>query len=226
MRKLIIVGGNKGIGKAIVDGLKGTYEIVNICRSLHNLDPEIANYSVDILKDELPDVAGEIHGLVYCPGSIRLKPIQRLTLDDFREDLELNVIGAIKAIQKYLKPLRKGNGSVVVFSTVASQVGMPFHASIATSKSALEGLAKSLAAEFATKIRFNVIAPTLTATTLTEQLLNSEEKKNRAELRHPLKQILSPEDVGALANYLLSEKSKAISGQVFPIDAGIVSIKL
>lgn len=226
MRKFVIVGGNKGIGKAIVNMLKEEHEVINICRSQDHLDPDIQHITADILKDELPDIEGEIHGLVYCPGSIQLKPIQRLSLDDFRRDFEIHVLGAVKTIQKYLKALRKGNGSVLLFSTVASQMGMPFHASIATSKSAIEGLAKSLAAEFATKIRFNVIAPTLTNTSLTEKLLNSEEKKNRAELRHPLKQILSPEDVGALANYLLSETSKAISGQIFPIDAGIVSIKL
>jgi NAD(P)-dependent dehydrogenase (short-subunit alcohol dehydrogenase family) len=136
------------------------------------------------------------------------------------------VISAVKVIQKYVKLLKTNNGSVVLFSTVATKMGMPFHSSVAASKSAVEGLAKSLAAEYAASIRFNVIAPTVTDTTLAARLLRNDKQKEVMKDRHPLKTYLEGSDVASLASYLLSNKSKAISGQVFPIDAGIVSLKL
>jgi NAD(P)-dependent dehydrogenase (short-subunit alcohol dehydrogenase family) len=226
MKTILVVGGSKGIGNAIINQLKDTHKVINFSRSEAESHPNITNYSVDITKDELPDLNEDIHGLVYCPGSINLKPVNRLSLDDFRNDFEINVIGAVKVIQKYINQLKNNDASVVLFSTVATKLGMPFHASVAASKSAVEGLAKSLAGEFATKVRFNCIAPTVTDTTLAEKLLRNEKQKENMENRHPLKKYLKADEVANLAHYLLSDKSSAISGQVFPIDAGIVSLKL
>jgi NAD(P)-dependent dehydrogenase (short-subunit alcohol dehydrogenase family) len=225
MKTILIVGGSKGIGKALVDELKETHKIINFSRNEIESHENITDYSLDVLNDELPEI-DEIDGLVYCPGSINLKPIGRLKLDDFRADFEINVISAVKVIQKYVNVLKSNNGSVVLFSTVATKMGMPFHASVAASKSAVEGLAKSLAAEYATSIRFNVIAPTVTDTPLAARLLRNDKQKEVMKDRHPLKTYLEGSDVASLASYLLSDKSKAISGQVFPIDAGIVSLKL
>jgi|TARA_B110000014_G_C20105358_1_gene581117 NAD(P)-dependent dehydrogenase (short-subunit alcohol dehydrogenase family) len=225
MKTILIVGGSKGIGKALVDDLKDTHKIINFSRNEIEQHENITHHSLDVLNDELPEI-DEIDGLVYCPGSINLKPIGRLKLDDFREDFEINVISAVKVIQKYVKLLKTNNGSVVLFSTVATKMGMPFHSSVAASKSAVEGLAKSLAAEYAASIRFNVIAPTVTDTTLAARLLRNDKQKEVMKDRHPLKTYLEGSDVASLASYLLSNKSKAISGQVFPIDAGIVSLKL
>jgi 3-oxoacyl-[acyl-carrier protein] reductase len=144
----------------------------------------------------------------------------------FKTVFSINVLGAIKVIKKYEKALINNSGSVVLFSTVATQLGMPFHASIAASKAAVEGLAKSLAAEYATKIRFNVIAPTVTNTPLAASLLRNDKQKETMKERHPLKKYLEASEVASLAKYLLSDKSKSMSGQVFPMDAGIVSLKL
>ena len=225
MKTILIIGGSKGIGKALVDVLKDTHKIINISRNEIEAHENITHYSLDILKDELPDLE-TINGLVYCPGSINLKPIGRLKLDDFREDFEINVVSAVKIIQKYINPLKNNNGSVVLFSTVATKIGMPFHASVSASKSAVEGVVKSLAAEFATKIRFNCIAPTVTDTTLAERLLRNDKQRDGMKQRHPLQKILEPKEVASLAAYLLSDVASSISGQVFPIDAGIVSLKL
>jgi NAD(P)-dependent dehydrogenase (short-subunit alcohol dehydrogenase family) len=172
-------------------------------------------------------ILNTIDGIVYCPGSINLKPFSRLKLDDFKQDFKINVLSAVKVIQFYLKNLLANNSaSVVLFSTVASKMGMPYHASIAASKSAVEGLTMSLAAEYATKIRFNAVAPTVTNTTLAEKLLRNDKMIESIKDRHPYKNFLQPEEVAHLAEYLLSEKSTAISGQVFPIDSGIVTVKL
>lgn len=225
MKTILIIGGSKGVGKAIVDSLKDTHKIINFSRSEPENHPNITHHSIDVLEDELPDLEN-LNGLVYCPGSINLKPIGRLKLDDFRADFEINVVSAVKVIQKYINLLKNNNGSVVLFSTVATQLGMPFHASVSASKSAVEGLAKSLAGEFATKVRFNCIAPTVTDTTLAEKLLRNDKQRENMEQRHPLKKFLKAEEVASLATYLLLDKASAISGQVFPIDAGIVSLKL
>ncbi len=162
MRTTVIIGGSKGIGKAIVAGMVEDSNVIVISRTASPNDhPNITHYTCDILMDELPDI-DQVDSLVYCPGSINLKPISRLTLDDFRSDFEINVIGAIKSIQRYLPQLKKGNSpSILLFSTVASKLGMPFHASVATSKSGIEGLVKSLGAELAPTIRVNAIAPTV-----------------------------------------------------------------
>lgn len=225
MKKLVIIGGSKGIGQAIITLLKDTYSIINISRTTIETTNNIIHHTVNILEDDLPEIDA-IDALVYCPGSINLKALSRLDLDDFQNDFNINVLGAIKTIKHYEKALIQGQGSVVLFSSVATQMGMPFHASIATSKAALEGLTKSLAAEYATKIRFNIIAPTITDTPLASRLLRNDKQRETMSERHPLKSILDPKEVAALTKYLLSSDAKSISGQTFPIDAGITSLKL
>jgi 3-oxoacyl-[acyl-carrier protein] reductase len=227
MRKIVIVGGSKGIGQAIVSSLVEDNVVINISRSAP-LQPHanLTHYNCDILTDDLPEIEA-VDTLIYCPGSINLKPISRLKLDDFREDFEINVIGAVKTVQKYLPKLKNGNSpSVLLFSTVAAKLGMPYHASIAASKSAIEGLAKSLGAELAPNIRVNVIAPTVTETDLAAKLLRNEKMVENITDRHPLKKFLKPNEVADLATFLISEKANSISGQVYELDCGIVSFKI
>jgi len=226
MKKIIIIGGSKGIGKAITESLLSKHQIVNISRT----SPEIQHSNLthlycDVLSDELPQIE-EADGLIYCPGSINLKPFNRLSVDDFRTDFEINVIGAVKCIQAYTKALAKSeSASVVLFSTVATKLGMPFHASVATAKSAVEGLTKSVAADLAPKIRVNAIAPTITNTELAAKFLRNERMIESTIQRHPLKKYLEPSEVAAMAEYLISDVSKS-SGQIFNLDCGIVSLKL
>ena len=169
-----------------------------------------------------------IDSLIYAPGSINLKPINRLTEDDFRSDFEINVIGAVKIIKKILPNLKKADhASVVLFSTVAAKLGMPFHASVAASKSAVEGLTKTLAAELSSqKIRVNAIAPSLTDTSLAAQLLSTPEKREAAAKRHPLQEIGSPQEMAEMAAFLISDNARWITGQIIGIDGGMGSIKI
>jgi 3-oxoacyl-[acyl-carrier protein] reductase len=227
MRKIIIVGGSKGIGQAIVNSLVDENLVINISRSAP-LQPHanLTHYNCDILTDDLPEIEA-VDTLIYCPGSINLKPISRLKLDDFREDFEINVIGAIKFIQKYLPKLKHGVGpSILLFSTVAAKLGMPYHASVAAAKSAVEGLAKSLGAELAPVIRVNAIAPTVTETDLAAKILRNEKMIENITERHPLKKFLKPNEVADLATFLISEKANSISGQIYELDCGIVSFKI
>ena len=227
MRTIVIIGGSKGIGNAILHNSLENYKVVNISRTPpETTHDNLTHYTCDILADELPDLDA-VDSLVYCPGSINLKPVSRLSLDDFREDFEINVLGAVKSVQKYLPQLKKGeNPSILLFSTVASKLGMPFHASVATSKSGIEGLVKSLGAELAPTIRVNAIAPTVTNTDLASKLLRNERMIENITERHPLKRFLNPEEVAATAEFLLSDKAASFSGQIFEMDCGIVSFKI
>lgn len=227
MKKIVIIGGSRGIGNAIANVLADENEIVIISRNQpEQSHPNSTHYSCDILTDELP-IIDSIDSLIYCPGSINLKPISRLKLEEFREDFEINVIGAVKAIQHFLPSLKKGkNPSILLFSTVAAKLGMPFHASVAAAKSAVEGLTKSLGAELAPTIRVNAIAPTVTDTDLASKLLRNEKMIENITERHPLKKFLQPTEVADLASFLISEKAASISGQIFELDCGIVSFKI
>ena len=227
MKNIVIIGGSKGIGSAILLQQLETNKVYNISRNAPEIThPNLKHFSVDVLKDALPEIEN-IDTLIYCPGSINLKPIGSLSIDDFRKDFEINVIGAVKTIQKYLPTLKKGNNpSIVLFSTVAAKLGMPFHASIATAKAGVEGLVKSLGAELASVIRINAIAPTITETSLAAGILRNDRMKENMVERHPMKGYLKPEEVANMANFLISENAKSISGQVFEMDYGIVSFKI
>mgnify|MGYP001457652156 FL=1 len=226
MRHILIIGGTKGIGKAIIDLLIEENKITCMSRNVSDYNHENYNHiQLDATLDDFPDLE-KIDSLVYCPGSINLKPISTLSIEDFRNDFELNVIGAVKSIKKYLPLLKKGeNPSILLFSTVATKLGMPYHASVSASKSAIDGIVKTLGAELAPKIRINAIAPTITNTELASKILRNEKVLENMIERHPLKKILSADEVAKMAKFLISEDGSSISGQIINMDAGIVSFK-
>ena len=193
MNKIIIVGGSRGIGKEIINDLVNDNIIINLSRNKPELThTNLTHYNVDVLNSDLPDFE-DVTSIIYCPGRINLKPIIRISLDEFREDFEINVIGAVKVIQKYLPILKKSNNaSILLFSTVATKLGMPYHSTVAASKSAIDGLVKTLGAELAPKIRVNAIAPTITKTDLASKFLRNEKVIENMIERHPLKKILMP----------------------------------
>lgn len=231
MSNILIVGAGKGIGletaRLLVDE--------NLLTISRNVTPELTSletafFELDVAKDDLNQISllDELHGLVFCLGSINLRPFNRLSENDFLADFNQNFMGAIRIVQKCLPALKKSkSASIVLFSTVAVKLGMPFHTSIAASKGAIEGFAKSLAAELATaNIRVNVIAPSLSDTSLAAQLLSTEEKRVASAKRHPLQRIGLPEDSAQLAAFLLSNKSSWMTGQIIGVDGGLGNIKL
>ncbi len=227
MRTIVVIGGSKGIGKEVVLRLLPDNNVISISRQASDLEhANLTQYEIDAVKGELPELE-EVDGLVYCPGTINLKPFSRLSEEDFLNDFEINVLGAVRALKKYEKTLKKsGHASVVLFSTVASDMGMTFHSSVAVSKSGVEGLAKSLAAEWVPKIRVNAIAPTITDTGLASGILRNEAIREKMKERHPLKKILEPSEVAQLCVYLLSDAAASITGQVPKMDAGMLSVKV
>jgi len=229
MKTILIIGGNSGIGYQTAKMLKSEgHRVIAALRQPEPLQElGIETQPFDASAPAPLDLPDTLDGFVYFPGSINLKPFHRLSDDDFANDYQVNAQGAVYCLQQALPALKKApSASVVLFSTVAVQTGMPFHASIAMAKGAIEGLSRSLAAELAPKIRVNTIAPSLTDTPLAASLLNADAKREASAKRHPLNQVGDPADFAALTSMLLADHSKFISGQVLRVDGGMSSLKL
>ena len=232
-KNYLVVGGSSGIGLALVQELADRGESVFVGSRTNDKLAGLRGVrylKIDVQQppDHLEGLPEVLHGVAYCPGTIRLKPFSRLTRQDFLEDLQVNYLGAVVLIQACLAHLKNSatGASILLFSTVAVKTGMPFHASIAGAKGAVEGLTRSLAAELAPRIRVNAIAPSLTDTPLATGLLSSEEKRQAAAERHPLKRIGSPQDIARLAAFLLSDAAGWLTGQVVHLDGGMGALRL
>lgn len=228
-KNILLIGGSGGIGLETAKILTGDHNVFIASRSWQLKDLNITHLPFDVLKDDVSelDLPETIDGLVYCPGSINLKPFKMLSPDIFQEELRLNFLGLVKVVQGLLPNLKKSEqASLVFFSTVAVKVGMPFHTSIAAAKGAVEGFAKALAAEYAPQFRVNVIAPSLTNTQLAAKLLSTEEKKKKMGERHPLKRVGEVQDSANLVNFLLSDKSNWMTGQILGLDGGMSTLNI
>ena len=223
-KNIVLVGGNSGIGKAVAVQLQENGATI-FSYSRTGEGTAAVDFSTDF--EELPGLPEIIDGVVYCPGTINLKPFHRISIADFKQEMEVNFYGAIRLLQACLKGLKKSSSpSVVLYSTVAVQTGMGFHAGIASAKGAVEGLTRSLAAEWApNKIRVNAIAPSLTETPLASALLSTPEKKEASDKRHPLGRVGRPEDIAEATVFLLSEKSSWMTGQILHLDGGMSHLK-
>lgn len=232
-KNILIVGASSGIGLATAQLLSGLG--ATLFTASRHQSPELEALNTNYLAydatqaigtsfDALPDT---LHGVVYCPGSIKLRPFERIPVEDFQGDFDINVLGAVRVLQATMKRLKKAGGaSVVLFSTVAADTGMSFHTSIATAKAAVEGLTRALAAEYAaSNVRVNCIAPSLTNTPLAAALLNSPEKIEAGGKRHPLQRIGQPEDLAYTASFLLSDHSSFVTGQTMAVDGGMGKLK-
>lgn len=231
LKNILVIGGSSGIGNELALQLAENNRVYTTYNKnnpgtvennhLHFNFCDVTSENIDF--SYLPDI---LHGFVYCPGSINLKPFARIQPEDFISDYRINVLGAVKILQLVLPKLKAaGNASVILFSTVAVQQGFNFHSIVASSKGAIEGLTRALAAELAPAIRVNCIAPSITETPLSATLLNTEAKKEANAMRHPLRRIGKPADIADIASFLLSDQSSFITGQIMAVDGGMSSIK-
>ena len=225
-KNILLIGGSSGIGLATAKLLTQNHEVYIASRSSDSLTGlDIHHLPFDVTTDDLSTLylPTELSGLVYCPGSINLRPFKGLKPEAFEADFQINVMGFVKSLQAVLPKLTT-NSSVVLYSTVAVKVGMPFHASVAASKGALEGLGKSLAAELAPNTRVNVIAPSITNTPLADRFLNNEAKMEKSAQRHPLKRVGEASDIAAMTRFLLSDDSSWMTGQILGLDGGMSTL--
>jgi NAD(P)-dependent dehydrogenase (short-subunit alcohol dehydrogenase family) len=230
MKNILVIGGSTGIGLQLVKNISANNRVyATYNQHLVNDFDHATFHPLNVLDSQfdlgfLPET---IDGIAYCIGAINLKPFARISEDDFINDYKKQVGGAIRIIQALLPKLKMSEqASIVLFSTIAVQTGFPFHTLVASSKGAIEGLTKALAAEFAPKIRVNCIAPSITDTPLAAALLNTDEKKMANAQRHPLKQVGEANDIAGMAEFLLTEKSKWITGQIFHVDGGMSTLKV
>jgi 3-oxoacyl-[acyl-carrier protein] reductase len=226
----LVVGGSKGIGLSVVKKLLELGHVVySTARSespVHHAN--LTHQRFDAATADWSEVAlpPTLQGFVYCPGTINLKPFHRLTEADFHLDFSVNLVGAVKAMQRAYPALKAAEkSSVVLFSTVAVSQGMGFHASTGAAKGAVEGLAKSLAAEWVSQgIRVNTVAPSLVDTPLSGALLSSEEKRAAAEKRNPMGHIGTATELADTVVYLLTT-ARWMTGQVLHLDGGMSSVR-
>ena len=231
MATYLVVGGSSGIGLQVTNQLAAAGHTVYATYNTHAVEAvgNIHYHALNVLDEtmNLDFLPASIDGIVYCPGAISLRPFNRIPADDFIKDYTLQVVGAVKILQAALPKLKESkNGSIVLFSTVAVQLGLNFHSLVASSKGAIEGLTKALAAELAPTIRVNCIAPSLTNTPLAASLLNSDQKMDANAQRHPLKRVGTPLDIANAVEFLLTDKSSWVTGQILSIDGGMSTIKL
>lgn len=231
MEEILVIGGSSGVGKQLVNDLlqQGNKVIATFYKHEITLRHEnLTSFYYDVKNDsqELEQISS-LKALIYCPGSIDLKPFNRFNEDELMEDLRLNVLGAHRVIKNVIGHLKKAsNPSITLFSTVAATIGFPYHSKIGISKGAVEGFAKSLAAELAPTVRVNVIAPSLFDSPLSSSLLSNEKKVEMNAKRHPLGRVGDCKDISNLVQFIISDKASWITGQVIKVDGGLSSIKL
>ena len=227
-KNILLIGGSRGIGLAIAKLLNDKYQVFVASRTAEGLERLNVKHipfdaTTEVLDTSvLPD---EIHGFAYCPGSINLKPFKMMSLETFQEDMQLNFFSLVKVVKQIIPKMAEG-ASMVFFSTVAVGMGMPFHTSVAASKGAIEGFAKSMAAEYAPKIRVNVVAPSLVDTPLATRLLSNDRKREMMSERHPLKRVGEASDIANIAVFLLNEKSTWMTGQIVGVDGGMSTLNI
>ncbi|MBT4344819.1 MAG: SDR family oxidoreductase [Flavobacteriales bacterium] len=219
--RVLLVGASSDISMSLQNNFSSNYEFISL--SSNSDFSSIDNFN--ILDPATFLEIDSIDGIVYFPGSINLKPFKRLSMDEFKKDYDINVLGLLNILKFYQSKLTI-DASVVFISSVAASVGMPFHSSISMCKSSLEALARSLAAEWAPKVRVNCVAPSLVNTKLSERFFRNEKQQEQMNSRHPLNKTGNPEDISNAIEFLLSKKSSWVTGQILNIDGGISSLKI
>ena len=219
MKNILLVGASSKVSIDLYDNYKGNYNFIRLSRTDH--DSDFKNF--DILDDSSFPKLENLDGIIYFPGNINLKPFKRIKIDDFQNDYNINVVGLLNTLKFYEKSLNN-SASIVMFSSVAAKVGMPFHSSIAMCKSAITSLSRTLAAEWSPKIRLNTISPSLFNSTMSRNFLKDESMVERMSHKHPLNRVGSVSDISSMVNFLISDDSSWITGQDFSVDGGLSTI--
>ncbi len=229
MKTFLIVGATSGIGLALTRRLGAAgHRVLSISRRQEAPEEASEHWTCDVADpaSALPETNETLDGLVYMPGSITLKPFSRLRDKDLMADLQVNYLGAARVVRQYLGNLKQADSaSIVTMSTVAVATGMPYHASVAGAKGAVEGLTRSLAAELAPAIRVNAVAPSLVDTPLAASLLSTAGKREAMAARHPAGTVGDADRVAAVIAFLLSDDAAWMTGQIVAMDGGLGALR-
>ena len=219
MRNILLLGASSQVAIDLIEKYRADYNFISLSRN-----PIFSDFkdfdSLDTIT--FPKIES-LDGIVYFPGNINLKPFKRIKIEEFQNDYNINVVGLLNILKFYERSLNN-NSSIVMFSSVAAKVGMPFHASIAMYKSAITSLSRTLAAEWSPKIRLNTISPSLFNSTMSQKFLKDESMIERMSDKHPLNRVGSVSDISSMINFLISEQSSWITGQDFSVDGGMSTL--
>ena len=219
--KVILIGSSSDIAQYLVENTNSDIEFFELTSN----PTQSHQFTIDVQDEStFPSIEGDIDGLVYFPGSINLRPFSGLKLSDFEQDYAINVLGLLKVLKHYHRQLAQ-DSSVVFISSIAATLGMPYHASISLCKAAIEGLCRSLAAEWSPKVRVNCVAPSVVETKLSARLFRTESQVEQMNARHPLQKVGQPKNISDAISFLLSDRSSWITGQTLHVDGGLSSVK-
>ena len=228
--KYLIFGATGSVGSNLSKQLKDSgkeihlvgrnKDEVNLLAEKLDCSFTVADVMEDNFINKVKNQIDDVKGIAYCVGSIDLKPLKLIKEEDFHKCMKLNLYSAVEIIKSYQDTLKKNNGAIVFFSTVAAQRGFTNHSIIASTKAAVEGLTVSLAAEFAPYIRVNCIAPSLTNSKLAKPMLRNEAIAKGIAKAHALKRLGEGKDSASLAKFLITEDSAWVTGQIIAVDGG------
>ena len=231
-KKILIFGATGAVGSSLAKLLKDS---PNECHLIGKNEEEVSRISdetghsfsvADVLEDNFIDKIqqdlgdADIAGIAYCVGSIDLKPINLISKKDVLKCFSLNLFPIYDIIKKFQQNLKKNNGSIVLFSTVAVKQGFPNHSIISPAKASIEGLTVSLASELSPNVRVNCIAPSMSNSKMASKILKNPKIAEGIAKQHPLKRVGEGKDSASLAKFLLSDQSSWITGQIIGVDGG------
>ena len=219
MKKILLVGSSSDVAITLFEKYGNLYNFIRVSRDTKYSDFEDFNILNTLSFPEIDS----LDGIVYFPGNINLKPFRSLSVNDFLEDYNIHVVGLLNILKYYKKKLNT-NSSIVLFSSVASKVGMPFHASVSMCKPSVSSLSRTLSAEWSPKISVNTISPSLFKTSMSERFLKNENMVEKMSNKHPLNRVGTVSDISSIINFLLSEESSWITGQDISVDGGLSTI--
>ena len=227
MSKILIIGANGAVGKSCIKKLKDKNELVLISRSKEQGNDNTFDIPVDTLdinnyentQKYIESIDYEISGIIFALGSITLKPFKQTTINEFIDVMNNNFFNIANFLHCSIDKF-SDNSSVVFFSSIAASRGFKNHTAISSAKSALKGFSISLAADFAPKIRFNTISPSLSYSKMSNFITSNEKVAEGLAKLHPMLRLGSGDDIADLAAFLISNQSSWITGQNFNVDGG------
>ena len=234
----VVLGATGGIGSELCKRLSGKgARLVAGARDQDKLDQlagdtNVHPISLDATKtkevsgvfEQAVEQYGRVDGAANCVGSFMLKPAHRTTDEELSETLALNLNTAFGTVRAAAEHMPEG-GSVVLLSSVAARVGLANHEAVAAAKAAVTGLGLSAAATYLPRgLRFNIVAPGLVQTPMTEKVTASEASRQASEDLHPMGRLGEPADIASMIEWLLDPANGWITGQIFGVDGGLSSL--
>ena len=242
MERRVFIGGiSGGIGSALAGRLRASgWTVGGFGRESARWEkfreghPDLDLYTVEATDPEDVTAAveafaakhGGLDACVHAVGSVSLKPLHLLTDEDWSSVMGVNLDSAFHIARAAIRRMRmQRHGVLLFFSSVAGSAGLANHEAIAAAKGGVAALARSIAATYASSgIRANAIAPGLVKTPATVALTSNEQALRLSEKMHPLGRVGEAAELASLAQWMISEDSTWMTGQVISHDGGMGSI--